>query len=66
MWKVFRSISSSEETEKPAGENTNLTTSPKIQEPEPAVNSDKPKIELNVEPAAEALPKKTRNRSIRT
>ncbi|MFJ7637230.1 VrrA/YqfQ family protein [Peribacillus sp. NPDC097264] len=63
MWKVFRSISSSEETEKPAEENTNLTTSPKIQEPEPAVNSDKPKIELNVEPAAEALPKKTRNRS---
>ena len=61
MWKVFRSISSSDDAEKPAEENNAVNTTTVIQES--PVNNDKPESDIVVETATEVRPKKTRNRT---
>lgn len=63
MWKVFRSISSSEDVERPAEENNPnpVNTNTVIQDP--PINNDKRESDIVVEPATEVPQKKTRNRS---
>lgn len=61
MWKVFRSISSSEETESKKNEDQPKNHTATVSET--LVNQNKPEPNNFSEPSVEARPKKTRNRS---